>query len=34
MNVFEGAMCQWHMLSTDRSETEMWEYEVRSNLVS
>lgn len=27
-------MCQWHMLSTDRSETEMREHIVRNNPVS
>ena len=33
-NVFEGAMCQWHMFSTDRSRAEMREHAVQSNPVS
>ena len=32
-NVFEGAMCRWHMISTDRSGAQTWKHEVRSNLV-
>ena len=30
-NIGQGAMCQWHMSSTDRSGAETWEYEVRNN---
>ena len=33
-NVFKGAMCQWHMSSTDRSGAEMRECIARSNPVS
>ena len=29
-NVFEGAMCRWHMISTDRSGAQTWKHEVRS----
>ena len=28
---FQGAECQWHSFSTDRSEAEMWEHIVRNN---
>ena len=33
-NVFEGAMCWWHMISTDRSGAQTWEHEVRSDPVT
>ena len=33
-NVFEGAMCRWHMISTDRSGAQTWEHEVRSDPVT
>ena len=33
-NVFEGAMCRWHMISTDRSGAQTREHEVRSNPVT
>lgn len=33
-NVFEGAMCRWHMISTDRSGAQTWKHEVRSDPVT
>lgn len=33
-NVFEGAMCRWHMISTDRSGAQTWKHVVRSNPVT
>ena len=27
-------MCRWHMISTDRSGAQTWEYEVRSDPVT
>ena len=33
-NVFEGAMCRWHMFGTDRSGAQTWKHEVRSDPVT